>query len=216
MKTTKDAVAFELEVSPGNRARALYERLGFRPVRNVSLRRMLAIAALFAGMFGAASPTGAAPIEFLVAEPPGHEIHGDSYVLVLSDPADIAHARDLIAKGASAGAAIAVVKIAAGADGRNRDVRAAGEPLWSWHQTGFAGFGDFAIELCDGWPGYVEQDVERWIANTDGTICFWSYTVVEELPEPGLGVGVAAGAGLLAAARLVRARPQPLPRAHHR
>jgi len=39
--TTKGAVAFELEVSPGNRARALYERLGFRPLRNASLRRML-------------------------------------------------------------------------------------------------------------------------------------------------------------------------------
>jgi GNAT superfamily N-acetyltransferase len=39
--TTKGAVAFELEVSPGNRARALYERLGFRPLRNASLRRLI-------------------------------------------------------------------------------------------------------------------------------------------------------------------------------
>ena len=40
--TTKGAVAFELEVTPGNtRARALYERLGFRPLRNASLRRVL-------------------------------------------------------------------------------------------------------------------------------------------------------------------------------
>jgi ribosomal protein S18 acetylase RimI-like enzyme len=38
--TTRGAAAFELEVSPGNaRARALYERLGFRPLRNTSLRR---------------------------------------------------------------------------------------------------------------------------------------------------------------------------------
>ena len=38
--TTEGAAAFELEVSPGNaRARALYERLGFRPLRNASLRR---------------------------------------------------------------------------------------------------------------------------------------------------------------------------------
>jgi ribosomal protein S18 acetylase RimI-like enzyme len=35
----RGAVAFELEVTPGNaRARALYERLGFRPLRNASLR----------------------------------------------------------------------------------------------------------------------------------------------------------------------------------
>jgi ribosomal protein S18 acetylase RimI-like enzyme len=35
----RGAAAFELEVTPGNaRARALYERLGFRPLRNASLR----------------------------------------------------------------------------------------------------------------------------------------------------------------------------------
>ena len=35
----RGAVAFELEVTPDNaRARALYERLGFRPLRNTSLR----------------------------------------------------------------------------------------------------------------------------------------------------------------------------------
>ena len=39
----RGAVAFELEVTPGNaRARALYERLGFRPLRNTSLRRVFA------------------------------------------------------------------------------------------------------------------------------------------------------------------------------
>jgi len=40
--TTKGAVAFELEVTPDNtRARALYERLGFRPLANHSLRRVV-------------------------------------------------------------------------------------------------------------------------------------------------------------------------------
>jgi GNAT superfamily N-acetyltransferase len=207
--TTRGAVAFELEVTPANtRARALYERLGFRPLKNTSLRRVLALGALAAAIFAGtgSTPAAAAPTEFLVAERPGHEVHGDSYVLVLSEQADIDHARDLIVKGASAGATIAVVRIAAGADGRNRDVRAPGEPLWSWHQTAFEGFADFAIELCDGWPGYVEEDVERWIANTGGTICFWSYTAVEELPEPG-APGIAAGAALLlAAARRMHAQ----------
>jgi len=38
--TTNGAAAFELEITPDNtRARALYERLGFRPLRNASLRR---------------------------------------------------------------------------------------------------------------------------------------------------------------------------------
>ncbi len=95
--TTKGAVAFELEVTKTNaRARALYQRLGFRPLRNASLRRMLSIIALAASVLGGADATptaaAAAPIEFLVAEHPGHEIHGDSYVLVLSAQADIDHA----------------------------------------------------------------------------------------------------------------------------
>ena len=39
----RGAVAFELEVTPDNaRARALYERLGFRPLRNTSLRLVVA------------------------------------------------------------------------------------------------------------------------------------------------------------------------------
>lgn len=163
-------------------------------------RSALASAVLIVAL--ASVRAAAAPIEFLVAEFPGHEVHGDSYVLMLEASADIEHARALIEKGAAAGGTIAVVRIAAGADGRNRNVRAPGEPLWSWHQTSFEGFGDFAIELCDGWPGYVEQDVDRWIANTDGTICFWSYTVVEELPEPDIALGIAVGGGaLLIAAR---------------
>jgi hypothetical protein len=168
------------------------------------MRSALAAALLVAV---AATPAAAAPIEFLVAELPGHEVHGDSYVLVLEAEADIEHARSLIEKGAAAGATIAVVRIAAGADGRNRDLRAPGEPLWSWHQTSFEGFGDAAIELCDGWPGYVEQDAGGWIKNTNGTVCFWSYTVVAELPEPSTVLGAAiGGAAVLALARFKRTR----------
>jgi hypothetical protein len=33
---------------------------------------------------------------------------------------------------------------------------------------------DFSIEIYDGWPGYVESDVARWIANTGGVIGFWA------------------------------------------
>jgi hypothetical protein len=133
---------------------------------------------------------------FLVAEPPAQAVHHDSYVLPLSDPRDIAHARDLIQQGPSAGAPIAVAHIAARADGINRDYLAPTPREWSWHVTEFLGFADAAIEICDGWPTYVESDVDGWIANTNGTICFWSYTVVQELeanPEPSslllLGLG---------------------------
>lgn len=136
---------------------------------------------------------------FLVAEstyPFG--IHRDSYVLPLENPAAIQHARDLIAFGPGvAGAPIVVAHIAAGADGINRDLLAPGDPEWSWHVTQFEGFADFTIEILDGWPGYVEQDVDGWIANTGGRIGFWSYTVVQEVPEPGRALSALAGFGFL-------------------
>ena len=108
--------------------------------------------------------------------------HNDSYLLPLTDPADIAQARSLLQQGPGGTVgSIASVRIAAGADGINRNVRAPGSPLWSWHVTEFEGFADFAIELCDGWPSFIEEDVDAFIANTNGQVCFWSYTIVAEL-----------------------------------
>ena len=123
-------------------------------------------------------------IPFLVAESSGQEIHGDLYVLPLDDMNDILHARNLIQFGFAIGAPIAVAEIAKGADGINRDLLSAGAPEWSWHVTGFLGFVDYTIEILDGWPSFVESNVDGWIDNTGGFVGFWSYTVVAEVPEP--------------------------------
>jgi hypothetical protein len=126
------------------------------------------------------------PVYFIVAEWPGLIFHGDSYVLPLTDPKDIAQARRLIAEGPEIGSAIAGARIAAGADGINRDYLAPDAPAWSWHVTEFLGFTDSTLEILDGWPGYVEHDVEEWIRMTDGMIGFWAYTVIAELgAQPG-------------------------------
>ena len=132
----------------------------------------------------------AGTVLFVVAEKPGIEEHHDSFVLPFSNPADVARARDLIARGPDvAGSFIVTAEIAAGADGINRDVLAPGQPLWGWHVTRFEGFVDMGIELTDGNPTLVQADVPGWIDNTNGTtdsdrghIGFWSYTVVAELP----------------------------------
>jgi hypothetical protein len=131
-------------------------------------------------------------ILFVVAERPGTAEHRDSFVLPLTATSDVAHARDLIARGPdAAGAPIVFAEISAGADGVNRDVLAGGQPLWNWHVSTFEGFGDFGIELLDGNPTLVEADVAGWIANTRraetdtaGHIGFWNYTVVAELDQP--------------------------------
>jgi hypothetical protein len=131
-----------------------------------------------------ASPAWAGVSYFLVAERDGSKVHGDSFVVGLSEPDHIAHARDLIARGADeAGAPILFAHIAPGADGLNRDLLSPTQREWNWHIDEVAGFGDFGIELIDGWPTFVESDVPGWIDNTNGDIGFWSYTVVQELPN---------------------------------
>jgi len=147
---------------------------------------------------------------FAVAERQGVEEHHDSFVLPLSNPSDVLHARDLIARGPDvAGAPIVFASVVAGADGINRNTLAAGQPLWHWHVSEFEGFGDIGIELTDGNPTLLEEDVQGWIENTRrspdgdvGHIGFWNYTVVAEVDGPAavpLPPGVGTGAvGLLA------------------
>jgi hypothetical protein len=118
-------------------------------------------------------------IYFLVAETT--PAHNDSYVLPLTDADDIAHARDLIQLGPAAGDPIVVAQIACGADGINRDYLAFTKPASWWYVSNFLNFAESTIEILDGWPGVVARDCQSWIANTGGSIGFWSYTVVAEL-----------------------------------
>lgn len=153
-------------------------------------------------LFGNAALAG--PVYFVVSEWPGQETHHDSYLLPLTQPDDIAHARDLIARGPeAAGATIVVAKIAAGSDGINRNITAPNEPLWNWHVTEFSSFADNTVEILDGWPTFVEGDVPGWIANTNGYVGFWSYTVTRELSAPPTAIplppAVSGGAILLVA-----------------
>ena len=168
-----------------------------------------------------ASQTLAGPAYFVVAERPGVEEHHDSFVLPLSADTDIAHARDLIARGPdAAGSPLVFASIVAGADGVNRDVLADGEPLWHWHVSGFEGFGDFGIELVDGNPTYLESDVQGWIENTRrrpdenvGHIGFWNYTVVAEVDGSvlvPLPAGIGTGAVGLLAVVIAHFRPWSL------
>ena len=132
----------------------------------------------------------AAATYFIVGEFPGTESRGDSYILPLYQPDDIAHARDLILNGPQIGGPLVVAEIMAGSDGINRNWGAPGAPVWSWHVTQFIEFGDFTIEILDGSPTMVEENIEWWIGETStgapdvGRIGFWGYTVIGELsPE---------------------------------
>ena len=108
--------------------------------------------------------------------------HNDSYILPLTDADDIAQARALIADPDNTPAKIVIASIAPceDCDSPNRDLLNDGDS-WSWCITGFEGFAELSIEIYDGWPTFVEDDLEGWMQNTNGTIGFWAYTVTREL-----------------------------------
>ena len=108
--------------------------------------------------------------------------HGDSYVLPLTNPDDIAQARAIIADPEGSAARIVVAKIAPCGECAyiNRDFLNGGRP-WSWCVTDFEGFAENTIEILDGWPGYVNDNLDEWMGTTGGAIGFWSYSVTREL-----------------------------------
>lgn len=125
-------------------------------------------------------------IYFLVAEQIPN--HNDSYVLPISDSDanDIVYARNL-ASGGMAFATCVVADIAAGADGINRNYLSPVRAPWNWHVTNFVSFVEVPPPILDGWPGLVQNNVDEWMNNTGGQICFFNYTVVAELgtdPKP--------------------------------
>jgi hypothetical protein len=160
-------------------------------------KNMLVKGLMSAALLGSlAGVCQAARIGFVVAEYPEAD-HGDSYVVTI-DEADtdrLNQARALVAWFASGAnldnapdGRIVYTDVAPGADGINRNVLAAGQPLWSWHPIGEVDFVDISAEVYDGWPTFVEEDVAGWMANTGGGVGFWGYTITQELgvvvPEP--------------------------------
>jgi len=126
-------------------------------------------------------PASAETAYFIVANP-GLMLLGlsDSYVLPLSDPGDIAIARQL----AQGGFLIVVATISTEPDGINRDMLAPGQPEWSWHVKEFHAFADAAIELCDGNPTMTNASAQAAGPGHEWDICYWSYTVVDEIMVP--------------------------------
>lgn len=146
----------------------------------------------------------AAQTLFLVAENPALVspcVHCDSFVVPIAEPGDILKARELIDLAGTGMGTIVVARIEAGGDGVNRDYLEPGFPSWSWRVVEFVQFADGTIEILDGWPSFIEDDPAAWIQNTQGYLGFWTYTVVQEIPEVGaLGSGLAALTGIRALA----------------
>lgn len=128
----------------------------------------------------AAGAASGETVYFLVAEA-NTPVHGDSYVLPLTEPNDIDHARDLIKYGPAAGQPIVIAQIICASDCINRDYLDPNKYFWSWHVMQFVSFVNTTGVILDGWPGLVEDDCAEWVADTGGLIGFWDYTVTAEL-----------------------------------
>ncbi len=120
------------------------------------------------------SQAQADPIYFLVAEPNNH-VNNDSFVVPLTEPNDIAHARGLITYGPAVGQPIVVATIACGSDCINRDYLGADKPAWYWHIASFNYFSDTPVS------GYQTPESVNWDCNSAVVIACSQYTVVDEL-----------------------------------
>ncbi|UQA94503.1 BP74-related protein [Streptomyces halobius] len=104
------------------------------------------------------------------------DVTGQRFVIALTDPAKIRHARDLV-NGTSDSEPHVV--------GRIDKRRVAYNPRWSYHiKPDTIDFFDYAIEVCDATIPYVEDHLrEAGGAFLPGLIwCPWSSRLVREIP----------------------------------
>lgn len=98
------------------------------------------------------------------------EVSGELFVVRVTDEAQ---ATQLEARLASGAEAVLSGELAAGDGGFNAP--------WSWHLTPSTVHApDVAIEVCDGRPSMVEEDLTYWL-DTVERFCPWGATVVARL-----------------------------------
>jgi hypothetical protein len=124
---------------------------------------------------GTDQPTDPRPLP-VVAQFVVHTAHAESFVVEMSDPDEIASARNQLAgREATKGVAGRVVR---GNPGFNRDVLRG--VRYSWHlDPDTVHFFEISIEVCDGIPSFVESHLDEWVAQ--GQFCPWSSKIVQEL-----------------------------------
>ncbi|MEO8361291.1 MAG: hypothetical protein ABI672_14765 [Vicinamibacteria bacterium] len=92
---------------------------------------------------------------------------GEIFHIQLSDPRTIAEADALVGVGQRK---IPVGRLVAGSGGFNAP--------WSWHMDpSTVTLADAAIEVCDGCPSFVENELPYWL-NTVKTYCPWSAEIL--------------------------------------
>ena len=94
------------------------------------------------------------------------------FVVRTSDPALIAAARQQLALPVEQRKLHVNGVLAAGNGGFNQP--------WSWHvEDGQWQLAEMSMEVCDGWPKFVEQNLDYWLKNVK-RLCPWGSYVAEE------------------------------------
>jgi hypothetical protein len=112
-----------------------------------------------AGILVTALQLAAQPVYFLmegIQGSPGPDGVPDSFLLPLTDPEQIAHAREIVEHGLEAERVLSQLVVQGGADGINRDYRDPTLRPWSWHVVECRGFADVIIDI-PGWFMWPEQ-----------------------------------------------------------
>nr|BCX01213.1 MAG: hypothetical protein KatS3mg041_1259 [Bacteroidota bacterium] len=102
----------------------------------------------------------------------------ERFVVRIADPAQIALAREILAGRRSP--MIVTGELRPGDGGFNRDPIAGRR--WSWHlDPRSVTFAEVTIELCDGRPSFVEENLSYWLY-TVRRFCPWNSILERELP----------------------------------
>jgi len=129
---------------------------------------------------------------FLVGEKSA--VHQDSYLIRTDDPAKLTEIRSWLAK-PPAERPLVLTDIKKTGDTPsvwNRDLVTKGR-TWNWEPAGDIALVDFTIEIYDGWPVYVQENLDEWIRITqtgtgNGRVGFWNYTIIREVTATELGI----------------------------
>lgn len=101
-----------------------------------------------------------------------HPSHGEHFFAATSDPSVIAAARAQLALPLDQRMLHMHGDIEAGDGGVNAP--------WSWHFVdGSWTLAEISAEVCDGWPSYIEENLDEWL-KSPGYFCPWSSRVLAE------------------------------------
>ena len=114
-----------------------------------------------------------------------NENRTQSYLVRLTDPAQIQQAREQISNPTGWRPRILVGQVALGSNRDNQNLLGPFKHMWSWHISKVFRFAELASQSCDGSPQFIEDILPAWVGGAfnggSTTICFWGYQVTEEL-----------------------------------